>query len=259
VTPTNPSIPVGATRQFTATAVFTDNSIRDVTASATWSSSDNGVAVVSSSGGGIGRASAVAEGKATITATYKGLSGSSLLSVAGSVQSISVTPTNPTTVLGLPVTFTATALLSNGSTLVVTNEASWVSSDPTVATVTANGVATPVKSGTITVAAGYLGKSGTTTLVVSTATLSSIAVAPTPLSLAKGATQRLTATGSYSDSSTYDLTNVVTWLSTDATIASVSNANGSRGLLTAVGTGSAAITANLQTVTSATDAVTVTP
>jgi uncharacterized protein YjdB len=109
------------------------------------------------------------------------------------------------------------------------------------------------------VAAGYLGKSGTTTLVVSTATLSSIAVAPTPLSLAKGATQRLTATGSYSDSSTYDLTNVVTWLSTDATIASVSNANGSRGLLTAVGTGSAAITANLQTVTSATDAVTVTP
>jgi uncharacterized protein YjdB len=259
VTPTNPSIPVGATRQFTATAVFTDNTTRDVTAQATWSSSDAAVAVVLSSGGTAGRASAVAEGKATITATYKGMSGTTVLSVAGSVQSVSITPTNPTTVVALPVTFSATALLSNGSTLVVTNDASWVSSDPTVATVTANGVATPIKSGTITIAAGYLGKSGSTTLTISTATLSSIAISPNPLSLAKGATQNLTATGNYGGSTTYDLTNVVTWLSSDATIASVSNANGSRGLLSAVAAGNANVTATFQNVTSAADAVKVTP
>lgn len=259
VTPTNPSIPVGATRQFTATAVFTDNSTRDVTAQATWSSSDAAVAVVLSSGGTAGRASGVTEGKATITATYKGMSGTTVLSVAGSVQSVSITPTNPTTVVGLPVTFSATALLSNGSTLVVTNDASWVSSDPTSATVTASGVATPTKGGTVTIAGGYLGKSGSTTLTISAATLSSIAIAPNPVSLAKGATQSLTATGSYSDSATYDLTNVVTWLSSDATIASVSNANGSRGLLSAVGAGNANVTATFQSVTSAADAVTVTP
>jgi hypothetical protein len=215
--------------------------------------------VVLSSGGTAGRASAVAEGKATITATYKGLSGTTVLSVAGSVQSVSITPTNPTTVVGLPVTFSATALLSNGSTLVVTNDASWVSSDPTLATVTANGVATPIKSGSITIAGGYLGKSGSTTLTISAATLSSIAIAPNPVSLAKGATQGLTATGSYSDSTTYDLTNVVTWLSSDATIASVSNANGSRGLLSAVGAGNANVTATFQNVASAADAVKVTP
>lgn len=259
VTPTNPSIPVGATRQFTATAVFTDNSIRDVTAQATWSSSDSGVAVVLGSAGTAGRASAVTEGKATITATYKGVSGTTVLSVAGSVQSVSVTPTNPTTVVGLPVTFTATALLSNGTTLVVTNDASWVSSDPTSATVTANGVATPVKGGSITIAAGYLGKSGTTTLTIGTATLSSIAITPNPVSLAKGATQNLTATGHYSDSTTYDLTNVATWLSSDATIASVSNANGSHGLLSAIAAGNATVSATFQSVTSAADAVKVTP
>ena len=259
VTPTNPNIPVGATRQFTATALFTDNSIRDITASATWSSSDATVAVVASSGPTSGRASAVGEGKATITATYKGVSGTTVLSVAGSVQSVSVTPTNPTTVNGLPVTFTATALLSNGANLVVTNEASWVSSDPTFATVTANGVATPIKSGSVTVAAGYLGKSGSTTLTISLGTLSSITIAPKPVSLAKGTTQALTATGNYSDNTTYDLTNVATWLSSDGTIASVSNANGSRGLLSAVGTGNANVTATFQGVTSAADAITVTP
>lgn len=259
VTPTNPSIPVGATRQFTATAVFTDNSTRDVTAQATWSSSDSAIAVVLGSAGNAGRASAVAEGKTTITATYKGVSGTTVLAVAGSVQSVSVTPTAPTTVVGLPVTFSATAVLSDGSTLVVTADASWVSSDPTVATVTASGVATPIKGGTVTIAAGYLGKSGTTTLTISAATLASIAIAPNPVSVAKGATQSLTATGTYSDSTTYDLTNVVTWLSSDTTIASVSNANGSRGLLSAVGAGNASVTATFQNVTSAADAIEVTP
>jgi trimeric autotransporter adhesin len=259
VTPTNPSIPVGATRQFTATAVFSDNSIRDVTAQATWSSSDSAVSVVLSSGPTAGRASAVAEGKATITATYKGVSGTTVLAVAGSVQSVSITPTNPTTAVGLPVNFSATALLSNGSTLVVTNDASWVSSDPTVATITANGAATPIKSGTVTIAGGYLGKSGSTTLTISTATLSSIAITPKPVSLAKGATQNLTATGNYSDGTTYDLTNVVTWLSSDSTIAPVSNATGSHGLLSAAAAGNATVTATFQNVTSAADAVKVTP
>lgn len=259
VTPTNPSIPVGATRQFTATAVFTDNTTRDVTAQATWSSSDSAIAVVLGSAGNAGRASAVAEGKTTITATYKGVSGTTVLAVAGSVQSVAVTPTTPTTVVGLPVTFSATAVLSDGSTLVVTADASWVSSDPTLATVTANGIATPIKGGTVTIAAGYLGKSGTTTLTISAATLASIAIAPNPVSVAKGATQNLTATGTYSDSTTYDLTNVVTWLSSDTTIASVSNANGSRGLLSAVGAGNASVTATFQNVTSAADAITVTP
>jgi uncharacterized protein YjdB len=56
-----------------------------------------------------------------------------------------------------------------------------------------------------------------------------------------------------------DVTNVVTWLSSDATIASVSNANGSRGLLSAVGVGNANVIATFQAVTSAADAVKVTP
>ncbi len=204
VTPTNPSIPVQAFAQLTATAVFTDNSTRNVTALATWSSSDASVAVVASSGGTIGRATALAEGTATITATYQGSSGSTVVTVAGSVQSIAVTPASPTTSLGLPVTFVATAILSNNATLVVTNNASWVTSDPTVATVTAAGVATPVKAGSATITATFLGKSGTSTLTVSPATLSSIAIVPNPLSLTSGGSQQLSATGTYSDATTRD-------------------------------------------------------
>jgi uncharacterized protein YjdB len=259
VTPTNPNIPVGATQQFTATAVFADSSTRDVTGTATWSSSDTSIAVVLNSGTSVGRATALAEGSTMITATYKGVSGSSVLSVAGSVQSVSVTPTNPTAVLGVPVSFAANALLSNGSTLVVTGNATWLTSDATVATVTATGLATPVSSGATTITASYLGKSGTSTLTVSSATLSSIAITPNPLSLATGASQQMSATGDYSDGSSYDLTDFATWLSSAITVATVSNASGSRGLLTAVAAGSTSVTATFQAVTSYPAPITVTP
>jgi uncharacterized protein YjdB len=257
VTPTNPNLPVQATSQFTATAVFTDNSTRNVTALATWSSSNTAVAVLANSGPTIGRATALGEGTTTVTATYQGSSGTSLLTVAAGVQSIAVTPANPTIVLGLPVAFVATAILSNNATLVVTDNASWVSSDAGVATVTAAGIAAPVKTGSATITATYLGKSGTSTLTVSPATLSSIAITPNPISIASGASQQLTATGTYSDTTTRDLTSVATWLSSASTITAVSNANGSRGLLTAVGSGSSAVTAGFQGITSTSDAITV--
>jgi hypothetical protein len=257
VTTTTPNIPVQGVAQFAATAVFTDNSTRNVTGQSVWTSSTTTVAVV---GNNTGRATGMAAGTSTITATYGGMSGSSVLTVAQGVSSIAVTPSNPTTVIGLPVPFIATATLSNNATLVVTGNASWVASDPTVATVT-GGLATPQKAGEATVTATYLGVSGSSKLTVSSATLSSIAITPNPvsLSLASGASQQLTATGTYSDSTKYDLTNVVTWQSGTMTVVTVSNANGSRGQATALSAGTSSVTAVFQGITSATDTVTVTP
>jgi hypothetical protein len=257
VTTTTPNIPVQGVAQFTATAVFSDNSTRNVTGQAVWTSSSTTIAVV---GNNTGRATGMAAGPSTITATYGGMSGSSVLTVAQGVSSIAVTPTNPTTVLGLPVAFTATATLTNNTILVVTGNASWVASDPTVATVT-GGLATPVKSGAATITATYLGVSGASKLTVSPATLSSIAITPNPvtLSLASGSSQQLTAMGTYSDTTKYDLSNVVTWQSGTMTVATVSNANGSRGLATGLSAGTSSVTALFQGITSATDTVTVAP
>jgi len=116
VTPTNPNIPAQATAQFTATAVYADNSTRNVTTSAPWSSSTSSVAAIANSGATIGRATGISAGTSTITATYQGMSGSSVLTVAQGISSIVVTPAVKTTVLGIPVTFTATAILSNNAT-----------------------------------------------------------------------------------------------------------------------------------------------
>ena len=76
-------------------------------------------------------------------------------------------------------------------------------------------------------------------------------------SLAKGTQQPLTATGIYTDHSTQYLTTSVTWGSSNSTVASVGDSAGSMGVIRAVGTGSATITAAMGGVSSSTS-VTVT-
>jgi hypothetical protein len=61
--------------------------------------------------------------------------------------------------------------------------------------------------------------------------------------MAIGATLQFTATVTYSDASTQDLTDAVTWSSSSPGVATVSNAGGSEGLATAASAGSATITA----------------
>jgi cysteine synthase len=193
-------------------------------------------------------------GTTTITAAFGGTSASTTLTVASKkVTTIQVTPTTPTAHLGINQSFVATAVYDDSSTSTVTGSATWTSSDNTVATVgTAGGsagVATPIKAGKPTVTATYQGVSGSTTLTVSGAVLSSIAITPSPLSVVVGGHQQLTATGTWADSTTADITNNVTWLSSSDAIATVSNAAGSRGLFTAVSAGSVTVTAAFQGVT----------
>jgi hypothetical protein len=69
VTGTTPS--VGATSQFTATATISDGTTRNVTGESSWTSSNQGIAVVS----GTGTVAAMSSGEVTITATYQQRSG----------------------------------------------------------------------------------------------------------------------------------------------------------------------------------------
>jgi len=68
-------------------------------------------------------------------------------------------------------------------------------------------------------------------------------VAARVLPLALGAGEQFTATGTYSDLSTQDLTDFVTWSSSLAGTATVSNSPGSQGLATRIAAGATTITA----------------
>ncbi|MEZ8633756.1 Ig-like domain-containing protein, partial [Vibrio lentus] len=71
-------------------------------------------------------------------------------------------------------------------------------------------------------------------------------VTPSPVNLAKGQTQQLVATATYSDGSSSDVTNSVTWMPIDTAIATVA----SDGLLSGVEVGSTTLTATKDGVTS---------
>ena len=79
VTPSNPSIEITDTQQFTAIATYSDEHTTNVTTLATWMSSNTAEATVDSSG----LATGVGDGNPTITATYSGVPGSTVLTVYG--------------------------------------------------------------------------------------------------------------------------------------------------------------------------------
>ena len=78
---------------------------------------------------------------------------------------------------------------------------------------------------------------------VTSATLVSIAITPTNPSIVKDTNQQFIATGTFSDNTTQDITTTVTWNSSDTSVATISNASGSNGLVTSLATGSTTITA----------------
>jgi trimeric autotransporter adhesin len=259
VTPATPSIPNGKTQQFKATGTYSDNTTQDITQSVTWASANTGTATISNASGSVGLATGKAVGSTTISATQGGLSGSATLTVTAAVlQSIAVTPATASIAKGTAQQFTATGTYSDGSTQDVTAATTWSSSNTGIATISnasgSNGLAQAVNTGSVTIGATSGGQSATATLTVTAAALKSIAVTPSSPSIPNGTTQQFTATGTYTDSSTQDLTQTVTWASDNANVLEVSNSSGNKGLAAARAQGSANISAAYQGVTGATAA-----
>jgi hypothetical protein len=77
VTPASPTIALGSMQQFAAMGLFSDGSTQDITAVSQWTSSTPTVAVVNKTG----RAFSATHGQTNINATYKGTTGTTLLTV----------------------------------------------------------------------------------------------------------------------------------------------------------------------------------
>jgi RHS repeat-associated protein len=82
------------------------------------------------------------------------------------LAAVIVTPVNPVLHLGTVQQFTATALYSDATREDVTSTATWTSSDASVATIDASGLAITLAVGTTTISATSGGLTGSTTLTV---------------------------------------------------------------------------------------------
>jgi hypothetical protein len=166
--------------------------------------------------------------------------------VQPALVSIAVTPANPTVAYAGTQQMTATGTYSNSSTADLTASVTWGSATPANATVSASGLVTGVTANGNSVISATLGLiSGNTTVTVAPAPLVSIAVTPVdPVLATTTSSQQMTATGTYADTTTADLTTAVIWDSATPAAATIDPA----GLVTGVATGASLITATQGTV-----------
>jgi 6-phosphogluconolactonase (cycloisomerase 2 family) len=249
VTPANPSVANGTTKQFKATGVYTDGSSQDLTSTVTWQSATTSAASISNAAGSAGLATSVGIGSTTISATLGTVSGSTTMTVtAATLVSIGVTPANPSVPNGTTKQLKATGVYTDGTSQDLTTAVTWHSATAAVATISnaagSNGLATPASAGSTVISATLGSVTGSTTLTVTGVTLVSLSMTPSNPTVANGRSQQFTATGTYSDGSTANLTALVTWSVADPSIAAISNAAGSNGLATASAVGSTQVTAS---------------
>ena len=217
VTPAAESIALGTDQQFTATGIFDDGSTQQLT-SITWSSSDANVASINNSG----LATSTGTGSATITATSGAVNGTASLTVtAATLVSIAVTPANSSMSVDTIRQFTATGTFDDSSTQDITTSVLWSSSNPAVATINNQGLASSISNGTVVITATLGSVSGSSNLTVSPAQLQTITIIPANPRIQQNTLLKFTATGTFSDGSTATNLSGLSWKSSRPNIASI--------------------------------------
>ena len=214
----------GETLKLTATVTPTD---ADDTAVA-WTTSDEAVATVDEDG----NLTAVATGTATVTVTdAEGHTAICAVSVTNPVTAVTLDRTEVAMIKGETLKLTATVTPTDADDTAV----AWTTSDEAVATVDDEGNVTAVATGTATVTVTDAEGHTVTCAVTVTNPVIAVTLDRTEAAMLRDETLRLTATVTPEDADDVS----VTWSSDNEDVASVD----AEGLVTALSTGSAVITA----------------
>ncbi|HVL00364.1 MAG TPA: Ig-like domain-containing protein [Dongiaceae bacterium] len=239
ITPQNTTISAGLGIQYYATGLYSDGVSRDLTREVSWLTGNSAVAVIDLQG----YARSVAAGATTISAQFDGRQADANLTITQAVLTrIDVEPAGVVLAAGNSQPFTATGIYSDNTSQNLTTVAFWQSGSEAVAGITRIGVATGKAQGSAQISASFGGVTGSTLLVVTAATLNQLIVIPDNISLTTGSVRQYSAVGIYSDH-IEDLTEQVTWSTSNEQLADVSNVPGDKGVVTALVPGNVSVTA----------------
>ena len=224
VTPSKNAIAAGKTQQFVAEGFFSNNTNQTLTSNVVWNSSDPSVLSINANG----LATAVAKDLkqpqiVLVTAVSGKVNKSAVLTVTPpTLERVEVTPTAATVATGRTVLFSAKGLFTDGTTLPLTSDVLWGSSEPAFATITQDGLAKVSSAGNVTITAVFKKQIGTANLTATPPDLMEIRVSPAIPFIAAGRTQQFSAEGSFSDGTVQDLKQGVEWTSSNNAIAEIS-------------------------------------
>lgn len=256
VTPASLTVTYGKTATLSATGTYADGSTADLTSQVAWIAAAPGTASVGS--GGVVSGSAV--GTTAITAKLNEITSSpaTIIVTSATLSSLAITPSTATLAIGSNVSLSAIGTYSDGSTANLTTQVNWASEVPTTASVGVHtGVVSAAAAGsTIVTATVDDAIVATANITVTNAVLTNIILTPISASLKKGASTSLSATGTYSDGSSADITTHAIWISTNSAIAAV---GANTGIVVGAAVGSTTVIAKMNDISSPTAAITVTP
>jgi len=193
------TIESGAEQTFRVYGWFSDITSREMTPEIVWSSSSPEVAAISPAG----VATAVSGGTTTIEAIEPSGKKAHTSLVVRALTSLEITPATDTMPTGVARSFRATATYSDTSTRNVSGEATWVSSDPSVAEVSSvGGLGQDVKGiapGAATITAWLGDASAAATVEVTPPAVDVVNILPSSATIGVGMTVQLEATATFSD------------------------------------------------------------
>ena len=233
VAPPTASVSVGANLTLSAEVLDANGTVL-ASQRISWASEDPSVAEVSQNGVVTGRKI----GSVLIAASARGKDAFARVTVNPTpVAEVRLSSTHRSMLVGEVSQLTAEPLDAGGRAL-SDRPITWTTSDPSIATVTESGLVTAVSVGGAIITASSEGKSAVASITVSEVPVASIAVTPGVNDLVAGQTTQLTVQLRSASGST--LTGrAITWSTNSSSVATVS----SDGLVTAVGQGTATITA----------------
>ncbi|MDM8001622.1 MAG: Ig-like domain-containing protein [Bacteroidota bacterium] len=255
VSPVTKTIANGTYVQLNATAIYSNNTTQDVTDAATWSvipGGDGTDTTVTTNG----LVQGIDPGSDTIQAEFGGMSGTSAITVTAATLQymvISAAEDKTSIVQDMKLQFSVLGVYSDNSTQDLTYDPSttWNSTNTAIAEFLTGtdpaGLITAQAPGATVVRAsnGAINSQDYNLTVINKTivTLDSITIYPpntTVYVIAYGTTVQFTATAHFSDGSSQNITNQVTWLSSNGSVASIN----SLGMASTTGEGTTNITAN---------------
>lgn len=167
------------------------------------------------------------------------------------LTSLEIVAVSPTIAANTSTKLTVKGNFSGIFTRDITSQVTWSTADQTIASFANTAIPNAVtghKPGNVDLTATVGNISNTFTLTVSNATVTALAITPATPSVPKGLTQQFAVTGTFSDPltqavTTQDVTLDATWASSATTVATVSDAAGSKGLAQSLEIGSTQISA----------------
>ncbi len=235
-----PELPVDTSSQKTANITKADGSLVLNTDLVTWSSSDPQIATISNSALREGVVTGLSVGKTDIKATLGSFESEEEELTVNTAEptSLTIAPENQSIVNLLNQQFTAEADFTDGTlNLPVTDTVTWSVDNGNIARISNEeptfGLLTALNPGTVEVKARFedLDLEDTTTLEVLDVELTEVIIDAIDPSVVVGETLKLSANGVFEDGETRDITDLVTWDSTESTIARINNDFGKKGLV----------------------------